>query len=215
MDDSEGEFACPECGATLPAGARFCPGCATALSADGEAVDLDDPDRDPFADADVDLDDISELFDDDVESLVELDEEGNRRAARRIRVLSGLAVSLPLAPLSLFLASVTVDLTLATAALAFLLGWLGPAALLARSRVPVIAFGRSLYLVAVCTAMVPVALAVNGAQTSVPVGVEFGTLTAIALTIAAVALGLGKFVTAQARVPTERAGDPAVRGSDE
>lgn len=176
-------LSCPECGESLPGDARFCPYCSTAIDEDGGAVDLSDLDAD--------------IVDDPAEFLVE-DDAGNRQAAGPIRALSGLAVAIPLAPLVLFLVSSVVSLSVWTAGLVFLTGWIVPAAILSRSRVPAEAFGRSLFLVGVCTLLVPLAVRggsgpVDGSQLS------FDVVAGLSLVIAIVAIGLGVFVSSQAR----------------
>jgi hypothetical protein len=192
-DTAEVELSCPECGAGLPGDARFCPHCSTAIDESGETVDLQGLD--------------GAAVEDPVELLVE-DDAGNRTASGPIRALSGLAVAIPLAPLVLFLVGSVVPLSVWTAGLVFLSGWLVPAAVLARSRVPAEAFGRSLFLVGVCTLFVP--LAVRGENTGL-VGdgaLSFESVAGLSMLIAVVAIALGLFVTnqAQKRVGGQRQG---------
>jgi len=194
-EDSAGGTTCPECGTALPAGARFCPECVTAIDGAGAAVDISELDGDAFTDGPTPL-------------LVE-DDAGVRRASGRVRVLAGLAVSVPLAPLVLFLVGSVVSLSVWTAALVFLGGWLGPAAVLSRARVPVEAFGHSLYLIAVATLLVPVALAAGGVEAwGESLSLPFDVLAAVSLAVATVLVVLGTFVTNQARkrVTGERRG---------
>ncbi|MFB6152155.1 MAG: zinc ribbon domain-containing protein [Haloarculaceae archaeon] len=177
---------CPECGEPLPADARFCPHCVTPLSEAGDAVDLSE------LDADFDPPDPGELL--------KTDEAGNRRASGRVRVLAGLAVSIPVAPILLVLVSLAVRLTLPTAGLVFLGGWVLSAAILSRARVPAEAFGRSLYLIAVCTALLPVAVRVGGAERfDGPLPVSETTVAAASLVAAGAFVVVGTYVTRQAR----------------
>lgn len=198
LDSEADESACPECGNGLPADARFCPHCSTAIDESGEAVDLSDLDGD--------------MIEDPTKLLVE-DDAGNRTATGPVRALSGLAVAVPLAPLVLFLVGSVVPLTVWTAGLVFLSGWLVPAAVLARSRVPAEAFGRSLFLVGVCTLLVPVA--VRGRNSGIVPGgaLNFEAIAGLSLLIAVVAIGLGLYVTGQAqkRVSGERRGFEELR----
>ncbi|MEF8852959.1 MAG: zinc-ribbon domain-containing protein [Haloarculaceae archaeon] len=185
------ETDCPECGNGLPADARFCPHCSTAIDESGGAVDLSELEGD--------------VIEEPAELLVE-DDAGNRTASGPVRALSGLAVAVPLAPLVLFLVGSVVSLSVWTAGLVFLSGWLVPAAVLARSRVPAEAFGRSLFLVGVCTLLVP--LAVRGRESGL-VGsgaLSFEGVAGLSLLIAVLAIGLGLYVTNQAgkRVSGER-----------
>jgi hypothetical protein len=195
--DSDGEMAdqslsCPDCGESLPGGARFCPYCSTAIAEDGGTVDLSELDAD--------------IIEDPAEFLVE-DEEGNRQANGPIRALSGLAVAIPLAPLILFLVSSVVSLSIWAAGMVFITGWIVPAAILSRSRVPAEAFGRSLFLIGICTLLVPLVVRddsglVNGS------GMSFEAVAGLSMVISIVAIGLGVFVSSQARkrVSGERRG---------
>ncbi|MFB6195841.1 MAG: zinc-ribbon domain-containing protein [Haloplanus sp.] len=196
--DESHESECPECGEGLPADARFCPYCSTAIDESGEAVDLSELDGD--------------LVEDPAQLLVE-DDAGNRTAAGPVRALAGLAVAIPLAPLVLFLVGSVVPLSVWTAGLVFLSGWLVPAAVLARSRVPAEAFGRSLFLVGVCTLLVP--LAVRGRDSGLVDGgaLSFEVVAGLSMLIAVVAIGLGLYVTSQAqkRVSGERRGFEELR----
>jgi hypothetical protein len=198
-DDGDGRvpepsFECPECGDPLPEEARFCPGCATALDEDGETVDLSELDGDILEES---------------ETLLETDDAGLRRASGPVRTVAGLAVSIPLAPLVLFLVGSVVSLSLWSAALVFLAGWLGPAAVLARARVPAEAFGRSLYLIAVATLLVPVALRAGGFDAwGGTLAFSFDTVALVSFALAGAFIALGTFVTGQARkrVTGERRG---------
>ncbi|WP_123534456.1 zinc ribbon domain-containing protein [Halosimplex salinum] len=186
--DAEAEsFPCPDCGESLPAGARFCPHCEAALSEDGAPVDLSELDG---------------LFDGDDQPEFITVEGGERRASGTVMVIAGLAVSIPLAPLGLFLVNTVQPLTVWTAPLVFLGSWLGPAAFLARARVPAEAFARSLYFVAAGTALIPIGLRVSGNDLSV----AFGTVMFVALVIAGLAVLLGMFMhrQASARITGER-----------
>lgn len=199
VDVEEPALSCPECGEDLPGGARFCPYCSTAIDGDGESVDLSELDGD--------------LVDDPAKLLVE-DDAGNRTARGPIRALSGLAVAIPLAPLVLFLVGSVVSFSVWTAGLVFVSGWLVPAAILARSRVPAEAFGRSLFLVGVCTLLVP--LAVRGRDGGLVDGggaLDFEVVAGLSLVIAVLAIGLGLYVTNQAskRVSGERRGFEELR----
>jgi hypothetical protein len=198
VDAGNAEFPCPECGERLPADARFCPYCSTAIGEDGESVDLSELDGDGI--------------DDPARLLVE-DEAGNRTARGPIRALSGLAVAIPLAPLILFLVGSVVPLSVWTAGLVFLSGWLVPAAILSRSRVPAEAFGRSLFLVGVCTLLVP--LAVRGRESGLVNGgaLDFELVAGLSFVIAVLAIGLGLYVSNQAskRVSGERRGFEELR----
>lgn len=177
------EFPCPECGEALPEGARFCPHCATPIGEDEEAVDLSELDG---------------RFSEDQPALLR-ERGGERRASGRVMVVAGLAVAVPLAPLGLFLVSTVASLTVWTAALVFLGAWLAPAAYLARARVPAEAFARSLYLIAVGAALIPVGLRVGsrgiaGADLELP----FPTVATVAIIVAGLALVLARFVQEQA-----------------
>jgi hypothetical protein len=185
-------LACPECGESLPGDARFCPYCSTAIDEEGGTVDLSELDAD--------------IVEDPAEFLIE-DDDGNRQASGPIRALSGLAVAIPLAPLVLFLVSSVVSMSVWTAGLVFITGWIVPAAILSRSRVPAQAFGRSLFLVGVCTLLVP--LAVRGDSGLVDGGqMSFEAVAGLSLVIAIVAIALGIYVSSQARkrVTGERRG---------
>jgi len=198
IDAGDSDLSCPECGEGLPGGARFCPYCSTAIDEGGEPVALSELDGD--------------LVDDPAKLLVE-DDAGNRTARGPIRALSGLAVAIPLAPLILFLVGSVVSLSVWTAGLVFLSGWLVPAAILARSRVPAEAFGRSLFLVGVCTLLVP--LAVRGRESGLVGGgtLDFEVVAGLSLVIAILAIGLGLYVSNQAskRVSGERRGFEELR----
>lgn len=177
---------CPSCGEPVPAEARFCPHCATAIDADGDAVDLSDMDADGLPA--------------DPAELLSEDDGGTRRAAGRVRVLAGLAVSVPLAPLVLFLVGSVVSLTVWTGSLVFLGGWLLPAAALSRARVPAEAFGWSLYLVAACTLLVPLAVRAGGfAARGGESALSFDVVALVSIVVAGVAVLLATFVTRQAR----------------
>lgn len=177
---------CPECGESLPADARFCPYCSTAIDEAGDAVDLSELEGDV-------------LPEDPAEMLTEGD-AGLRRASGSVRVLAGLAVSVPLAPLVLFLVGSVVPLSVWSGGLVFLGGWFLSAAVLSRSRVPAEAFGYSLYLIAVGTLLVPVAIEVGGRGTwGESLTVSFDIVATASLLIAAVLVVLGTFVTGQAR----------------
>jgi len=195
---AEETLSCPECGESLAADARFCPYCSTAIDEDGATVDLSELDAD--------------IVDDPAEFLVE-DDDGNRQASGPIRALSGLAVAIPLAPLVLFLVSSVVSLSVWTAGLVFVTGWIVPAAILSRSRVPAEAFGRSLFLVGTCTLLVP--LAVRGQESGVVDGgtLDFEAVAGLSLVIAVLAIGLGLYVTNQAskRVSGQRRGFEKLR----
>ena len=180
----DGTVLCPACGESLPAGARFCPACATAIDESGDAVDLADLDGFPM---------------DDPPDLLEV-EDGERRASGRVRALTGLAVAIPLAPLALFLVNSVVPQTVWTAPVVFLTAWLVCGAVLSRARVPVEAFGRSLYLLALGTALVPVALLVGDSGVADdPATTPFRVVAVGAMVIAGVFLLLGRYVTLQGR----------------
>jgi hypothetical protein len=194
---------CPECGESLPVDARFCPHCSTALDEDGEVVDLSELDGD--------------IVPDDPAALLTEDETGRRRATGPVRVLSGLAVSVPLAPLTLFLVGTLTSLSVWSGALVFLAGWFVPAAALTRARVPAEAFGYSLYLVAVATLLIPVAIEAGDQQSwAGALTVSFETVAAASLSIAAVLVVLGTFVigTARKRVTGERRAFESAREDD-
>jgi hypothetical protein len=190
-DESEGDPTshdehrpCPECGESLPADGRFCPYCETPIDEDGKAVDL------------------SELEGFDPDGVRELlrEEDGERRASGRIRALAGLAVAIPLAPLAVFLLNSVFPLSLWTAPVAFLCAWLVFGAYLSRARVPVEAFGRSLYLLAAGTALVPVATALGETGfASDPSSTAFRVVAVGSVLIAAVFSVLGRYVSAQGR----------------
>ena len=110
-----------------------------------------------------------------------------------------IAVALPLAPLGLFLVNTVRPLSVWSAALVFLGGWLAPAAYLARARVPAEAFARSCYLIGLGTALVPAGLRFGGnGLAATDASVSFGTVAAVALLVAALALLLGRFMHRQA-----------------
>jgi len=194
VDDSDGRanplpndgeaFECPNCDESLPADARFCPSCATAIDAEGEPVDLSDLDG----------------FDADGQPEFLEVEDGERRATGRVRALTGMAVAIPLAPLVLFLVNAVTPLTVWTAPVVFLVGWFVCGAALSRARVPIEAFGRSLYLLAVGTALVPVAVAYGSAGFALDTaGSEFRIIAVASVVIAGILLVMGRYVTQQGR----------------
>ncbi|MFB6141115.1 MAG: zinc ribbon domain-containing protein [Halosimplex sp.] len=181
--DETREFPCPECGEPLPDGARFCPGCATPIGENGEAVEWSELDG-RFADRS------RELL---------ADRAGKRRASGRVMVVAGVAVALPLAPLGLFLVSTVSRLSVWTAPLVLLGSWLAPAAYLARARVPAESFARSCYLIAVGTALVPVALAAgDSGLAAANAEVGMAGVTAVSLVVAGLAAVLGRYVDRRA-----------------
>ncbi|WP_415381955.1 zinc ribbon domain-containing protein [Halosimplex sp. TS25] len=195
-------FPCPECGKTLPDGARFCPHCQTPIGDDEGAVDLSELDG---------------LFDEGERPEFLTAEGGERRASGRVMVVAGLAVAVPLAPLGLFLVSTVRPLSVWTAPLVFLGSWLAPAAYLARARVPAEAFARSLYLIAAGTALVPLGLRFGGeGAASDDLQIALGTVTAVALLVAGLAAVLGRYMHGQAdgRVSGELRAFEAARESE-
>jgi len=177
-------FQCPDCAESLPAGARFCPFCQTAIDEAGGAVDLSD----------------LEGFDADGQPEFLQVEDGERRAAGRVRALTGMAVAIPLAPLVLFLVNGVVSLTVWTAPVVFLVAWFVCGAALSRARVPIEAFGRSLYLLAVGTALIPVSLLYGNVGLDVSTdGSTFRVVAVACAVIAGVMLVLGQYVTRQGR----------------
>jgi len=181
MDADAGATACPECGESLPVDARFCPHCQTGIDADGEPIDLTDADG---------------LTDSGRSRLVSTDSDGRVRASRPIRLVAGFAVSIPLAPLGLFLVGSVVDLTLLSGTAVFLAAWLLPSVLLARARVPAVAFGYSLYLVAGATVLLPAAAVAGTVESSLSLGL--GTVAAASFAVAVTAAALGRYVLARA-----------------
>lgn len=190
MGAADGGNSCPECGEPLPEEARFCPHCVSDLADDGSAVDRSELEG-AF--------DVEGLTGADVEEgLASVGGPGRRRASGRVRALAGLAVAVPLAPIVLFLASSVLSLTPPTALLVLLAGWLCPAAYLSRARMPAAAFGRSLHLVAIGTALVPVAIHLRPeALADGPLTPAFGTVTLAAAVVAGLCLLLGAFVRRQ------------------
>lgn len=177
------DFPCPECGETLAGDARFCPHCATPLDADGAAVALSELDG---------------RFGEDRTEFLRV-EGGEHRASGRVMVVAGLAVAIPLAPLGLFLLSTVTALSVYTAPLVFLGSWLAPAAYFARARVPAEAFARSLYAIGIGTALVPVALwAGDSALASGEFDLALESVAVVALLIAGLAIGLGRYMHGQA-----------------
>jgi len=182
--ETDDALQCPDCAESLPADARFCPFCETAIDDEGAAVDLSD----------------LEGFDAEGQPEFLTVEDGERRAAGRVRALTGMAVAIPLAPLALFLVNSVVSMTIWTAPVVFLVAWFVCGAALSRARVPIEAFGRSLYLLAVGTALIPVSLLYGNA------GLDLGTdsstfrVVAVACAVAAGAmLVLGQYVTRQGK----------------
>lgn len=178
-------FECPECSESLPADARFCPHCGTAIDEEGAAVDLSD----------------LEGFDGDGQPELLRVEDGERRAAGPVRALTGMAVAIPLAPLVLFLVNSVVSLTIWTAPVVFLVAWFVCGAALSRARVPIEAFGRSLYLLALGTALVPVSLLYGSAGLDLsPDGSTFRVVAVACAVVAGALLVLGQYVTRQGRL---------------
>ncbi|MFC7195418.1 hypothetical protein ACFQL4_13465 [Halosimplex aquaticum] len=146
----------------------------------------------------VDLSELDGLFEDEQPEFLSV-EGGERRASGRVMVVAGLAVAVPLAPLSLFLVSTVRPLSVWTAPLVFLGGWLAPAAYLARARVPAEAFARSLYLIAAGTALIPVGLRIGDrGAASGDLQIAVGAVTGVALVVAGLAAALGRYMHGQA-----------------
>ena len=180
---TSGEFPCPECGETLAAESRFCPHCGTPLDEDGAAVELSELDG---------------RFSEDGSDFLRV-EGGERRASGTVMVIAGLAVAIPLAPLGLFLVSTMTSLSIYTAPLVFLGSWLAPAAYFARARVPAEAFARSLYAIGIATAFVPVALWTgDSGLASGEFDLALESVAVVALLVAGLALGLGRYMHGQA-----------------
>jgi len=182
--ETDDAFECPDCGESLPAGARFCPFCETAIDEEGGVVDL------------------SDLEGFDVEGQPELleTEDGERRAAGHVRALTGMAVAIPVAPLALFLINSVVSMTVWTAPVVFLVAWFVCGAALSRARVPIEAFGRSLYLLAVGTALIPVSLLYGNAGFDLTAaGSTFRAVAVVCAVAAGAMLVLGQYVTRQGR----------------
>jgi hypothetical protein len=188
MASEEASEPCPECGEQLPPGARFCIHCETDLTGEGEEP--------------VDLSELDGLLEpEDIEELL-IDDGETRRANRVFRVLAGLAVSIPLAPLFFFIASSFLPSGGVLSVLLFVAAWLGPAALLSRTRLPAEAFGRSLFLIAAGSLLVPLTLYVRPLGSAVVGGANSGAfqaVTAVAFLTAIGATVLGYLVTRQAR----------------
>jgi hypothetical protein len=119
---------CPECGATLTADSPYCPSCETVLTDRGD--DLTDAQLEAFVTAMG----TQRLSDARFEAAV----------PRWIRLVVGLAITIPLVPLGLFVFEVVWGLSIPALVVIVTGGWLLPAWVLSRQDLPTLIVANGL-----------------------------------------------------------------------
>ena len=175
---------CPECGSGLE-GARTCPACGLEIrTAEDELTE----------------DAINAVIDGALSDAGQIQPPADHAVPYSLRLAVALAISIPFAPLSAFvLASIVPSHPIAILVVG-MLGWMAPAAALARATVPSLVVGRGLVVLGAVVAVSP--LVVLGGRTLAgaaavadPLIDGSGTLISSFLVFGAVVLGLGVVVT--------------------
>ena len=180
------EVTCPRCGTSITDRDGSCPSCGLVFLDDeggltDEAVDA------LFEDSDLDL----ENFD--------LSRDGYH-TPQWVRLIVGLAISTPMAPVVLFVVGSIVALPLWASGLVFVLGWVFPAVLLSRLALPSVIVAIGLVGLGSTLVMVPPAIVVgrvivgSDAETIGAFGSDAWMAQAAFLAVGVVVLVLGGFL---------------------
>ncbi|QSG08538.1 zinc ribbon domain-containing protein [Halapricum desulfuricans] len=180
------EATCPRCGASIGDHDGSCPSCGLVfLDDDGRLTD--ETATALFEDSDLDLD--------------TLDLSGNELYTPRwVRLLVGLAISAPLAPLVAFVAGSIVSFPLWVGSLVFALGWALPAVFLSRLALPSAIVAAGLVVLGSTLVVTPPVIVAgrtlvgSNAETIGAFGPDAWTAQAAFLTVGAVVLVLGAFL---------------------
>lgn len=143
LDELDNQPACPQCGEPISGHERHCPDCG---------LDFLDEDGGLSEDA---VDAMLEDLDMSRESL------GPRTefyAPHTVRLVIGLAICIPMAPLTLFIAESVVSLPLWASAVVFGLGWIVPGYVLSGFRIPSLVVAAGLVLIGLTMAVTPIVI---------------------------------------------------------
>jgi len=146
--DGNPEATCPRCGSSITAHGGTCPDCGlTFLDEDGGLTD-------EAAD---------ELFDETDLDVGDLDRSTGAYVPQWVSLLVALTISVPMAPVVLFVVESVVSLPLWLSGIAFLAGWLLPAMALARLTVPSAIVAAGLIVLGGALALTPLVIVVGRA----------------------------------------------------
>ena len=143
MSDDPVEASCPRCGESITGHDGRCPSCG--LDFLDEAGGLSDDAVDAMLD-DVDLDRPGPV------------PRGGYYTPQWVRLIVGLAISVPMAPLTLFVAESVAPVPLWVGAIVFVLGWGLPGYLLSRLAVPSVIVATGLLVVGATMAVTPLVI---------------------------------------------------------
>ncbi|MCU4718917.1 zinc ribbon domain-containing protein [Halapricum hydrolyticum] len=186
------EATCPQCGTSIADHDGSCPSCGLVFLDDEGGL------TDEAADA---------LFEDSNLDLENLDlSRSEYYTPQWMRLIVGLAISTPMAPLVLFVVGSIVSLPLWVSGLVFVLGWLLPAVLLSRLALPSVIVAVGLVVLGSTLALAPPAIVVgravvgSDAETIGTFGPDAWAAQAAFLAVGIVVLGLGGFLYRYASV---------------
>lgn len=180
------EATCPQCGTSIADHDGSCPSCGLVFLDDGGGL------TDEAADA---------LFEDSDLDLENLDlSRSEYYTPQWVRLIVGLAISTPMAPVVLFVVGSIVSLPLWLGGLVFVLGWLLPAVLLSRLALPSVIVAAGLVVLGSTLVLVPPAIVVgraivgSDAETIGTFGPDAWAAQAAFLAVGVVVLVLGGFL---------------------
>ncbi|MFW6017457.1 MAG: hypothetical protein ACOCPX_01405 [Halapricum sp.] len=185
------DVTCPRCETVITGHDGSCPSCGLVFLDDDGGL-TDEAAQALFEDSDLDLErlDLS---------------RGGYYTPQWVRLLVGLAISTPLAPVVLFVAGSIVSLPLWAGGLVFVLGWFLPAIALSRLALPSVIVAAGLVVLGSTLVLAPPAIVVgrtivgSDAETIGTFGPDAWTAQAAFLAIGLVVLVLGAFLYRYAR----------------